>query len=111
MDKTIPASVTAENRALIVEKNGWHAMTAAPVELGYPGYAVIFEISGHTYDTSKATKVMLNCIFAVCGQYVCICCYHCFLICVTKFAHQLKLNTDIFSLRFWLRLLLCTGTA
>jgi hypothetical protein len=57
VDKPTPSSVAAEDRALIVEKNGWHAMTAAPVELGYPGYAVIFEISGHTYDTSKATKV------------------------------------------------------
>jgi hypothetical protein len=59
--KPTPASVTAEDRAIIVEKNGWHAMTAAPVELGYPGYAVIFEISGHTYDTSKATKVRKDC--------------------------------------------------
>lgn len=46
------------DRAIIVEKNQWHAMTAAPTTLGYPGVAIIFEMSGHKYDTSVPTKVL-----------------------------------------------------
>eukprot|EP01037_Dinobryon_pediforme_P018178 gene18178-18428_t len=33
-------------------------MTAAPPELGWPGHAVIFEMSGHYYDPLKSTKVL-----------------------------------------------------
>ena len=43
--------------SIIVEKGVWHAMTAAPPELGWPGHAVIFEMSGHFYEPKKATKV------------------------------------------------------
>lgn len=43
--------------AMIVERGQYHAMTAAPVELGYPGYSIIFEISGHVYNPSANTKV------------------------------------------------------
>lgn len=49
---------SGSDRVIIVEKGEWHAMTAAPPSLGYPGHAVIFETSGHTFDTSKATKVI-----------------------------------------------------
>lgn len=45
------------NPSIIVEKGVWHAMTAAPPELGWPGHAVIFEMSGHYYDPLKSTKV------------------------------------------------------
>lgn len=46
------------NRAIIIEKNTFHAMTAAPPSMGYPGHAVIFETSGHSFDMSKPTKVL-----------------------------------------------------
>ena len=39
-------SSTGENKAIIVEKKGYHGMTAAPKSMGYPGYAVVFENSG-----------------------------------------------------------------
>jgi hypothetical protein len=48
---------------VVVEKGVWHAMAAAPVELGYPGHAVIFETSGHSYDNSKSTKATINSFF------------------------------------------------
>ena len=47
----------AAERAIIVEKGQWHAMTAAPASLGWPGYAVVFETSGHKYDMNAPTKV------------------------------------------------------
>jgi len=46
------------DRAIIVEKGQWHAMTAAPTSLGWPGHAIIFETSGHLFDTSKPTKTL-----------------------------------------------------
>ncbi len=48
----------AVNHAIVVEKMQWHAMTAAPSELGWPGYAVVFETSGHRYDTSRTSKTL-----------------------------------------------------
>lgn len=45
-------------RAIVIEKNEWHAMCAAPKSLGYPGHAIVFETSGHYYNTSAATKVL-----------------------------------------------------
>jgi cupin fold WbuC family metalloprotein len=45
-------------RAIVIEKNEWHAMTAAPKALGYPGFAIVFETSGHVYNNSTATKVL-----------------------------------------------------
>jgi len=39
------------DKAIIVEKGTWHAMTALP-----PHSAVIFEISGHRFDAKKKTK-------------------------------------------------------
>lgn len=41
----------AGERAIIVEKGEYHAMAAAPPSLGYPGNAIIFEISGHKVRT------------------------------------------------------------
>lgn len=60
LDAEAPTAVTDThvfNRAVIVEKNTFHAMCAAPKAMGYPGHAIIFENSGHTYDASKNTKV------------------------------------------------------
>jgi len=45
-------------RAIVIEKNEWHAMTAAPSALGYPGFAIVFETSGHYYNKTAATKVL-----------------------------------------------------
>lgn len=45
------------DKAIIVEKKQYHGMTAAPISLGYPGHAVVFENSGHSFDPSKKTKV------------------------------------------------------
>ena len=45
-------------RAIVIEKNEWHAMCAAPKALGYPGYAIVFETSGHVYSNTTATKVL-----------------------------------------------------
>lgn len=54
-----PNSNNAEaSVAVVIEKGQYHAMTAAPKELGYVGYAVVFEISGHKYEPSKATKTL-----------------------------------------------------
>lgn len=44
--------------AIIVEKGQWHAMTAAPPELNWPGYAIAFENSGHVFDPTATTKVL-----------------------------------------------------
>ena len=45
------------DKAIIVEKQQYHGMTAAPASLGYPGYAIVFENSGHSFSASKKTKV------------------------------------------------------
>lgn len=45
-------------RVIIVEKGQWHAMTAAPRSMGYPGHAIIFETSGHKFEASKPTKTL-----------------------------------------------------
>lgn len=45
------------DRVIIVEKGQWHAMTAAPVSMGWPGHAVVFETSGHIFDPTVPTKV------------------------------------------------------
>jgi hypothetical protein len=47
-----------ENRVLIVEKGQYHGMAAAPVELGWPGYAIVFETSGHVLDIARNNKVL-----------------------------------------------------
>jgi hypothetical protein len=47
-----------ENRVIIVEKDQYHGMAAAPMELGWPGYAVVFETSGHTLDISRSNKLL-----------------------------------------------------
>ena len=53
-------SLTADaDRLIVVEKNQYHAMTAAPISMGWPGYAVVFESSGHTFNPMKQTKVLL----------------------------------------------------
>ncbi|KAK3284012.1 hypothetical protein CYMTET_8312 [Cymbomonas tetramitiformis] len=51
-------SPTGNARAIVVEKGEWHAMTAAPTSLGYPGEAIVFETSGHKFDLSVPTKVL-----------------------------------------------------
>ena len=64
-----------------MEKNAWHAMTAAPVTKGWPGYAIVFESSGHSFNPKEPTKVALlnffcvcafNSLFLICG--VCLIC-------------------------------------
>jgi cupin fold WbuC family metalloprotein len=52
----ITSSGSKQDKAIIVEAKQYHAMTAAPKSLGYPGHAIVFEISGHKYDASKPTK-------------------------------------------------------
>ena len=55
---TTSSSASALDRAIIIEKNTWHAMTAFPSTsptLSTP-HAIIFEISGHSYDPNKQTK-------------------------------------------------------
>jgi cupin fold WbuC family metalloprotein len=47
-----------DTRALIVEPHHWHAMTAAPKSLGYPGHAVVFETSAHNFDTKVRAKLL-----------------------------------------------------
>ena len=41
-----------KDKAIIVEKGQWHAMTAFPAA----GHAVVFEISGHKYESGRQTK-------------------------------------------------------
>eukprot|EP00964_Phaeocystis_antarctica_P057435 scaffold33992_cov59-Phaeocystis_antarctica.AAC.5 len=43
---------------MVVEVGQWHAMTAAPRALGYPGHAVVMEISGHRFDPAAAGKTL-----------------------------------------------------
>jgi hypothetical protein len=38
---------------MILEKGVYHGMTAAPSSLGYPGTAVVLELSGHTYNPAQ----------------------------------------------------------
>ena len=45
-------------RAVVVEVGQWHAMTAAPRALGYPGHAIVMEISGHRFDPAAAGKTL-----------------------------------------------------
>jgi len=52
-----PASQNQEV-AVVVEAGTYHAMTAAPKSLGYPGHAVVFEVSGHQYDGLTKTKFL-----------------------------------------------------
>ena len=44
------------NKEIIVEAGQYHAMTAAPKVLGYPGHAIVFENSGHLYEPGKSVK-------------------------------------------------------
>ena len=52
----LSSSRSSSKKAIVVEKNQYHAMTAAPQSLGYPGFAVVFENSGHIYSRRKPTK-------------------------------------------------------
>lgn len=54
---TASKSASGADRVIIVERHQWHAMTAAPPSKGWPGYAVVFETSGHSFDIKKPTKV------------------------------------------------------
>jgi cupin fold WbuC family metalloprotein len=51
--------------AIIVEKNTWHAMTAAPTSLGWPGHAVIFENSGHSYEPNNPSPTKIQAPWAL----------------------------------------------
>eukprot|EP01038_Epipyxis_sp_PR26KG_P008847 gene8847-11938_t len=53
-------STVIGDRAIIVEKSVWHAMTAAPPELGWPGHAIIFENSGHKFSPNIPTKILAS---------------------------------------------------
>ena len=44
--------------ALIIEANTYHGMTAAPKALGYPGSAIVLEVSGHTYSPSRVSRAL-----------------------------------------------------
>eukprot|EP01041_Mallomonas_annulata_P007078 gene7078-14398_t len=44
--------------SIIIEKGEYHAMTTAPMYNGYPGYAIIYEISGHTFDPKISSKTL-----------------------------------------------------
>jgi cupin fold WbuC family metalloprotein len=45
-------------KMIVAEKGQWFAMTAAPTSMGYPGYAVTVETSGHFYNPKKGTKLL-----------------------------------------------------
>ena len=45
---------------MVVEVGQWHAMTAAPMALGYPGHAIVMEISGHRFDPALALTLTLT---------------------------------------------------
>ena len=66
------ATIVAENRVIIVEKNQYHAMAAAPTYLGWPGYAVVFESSGHVHNPAKNSKVCFSIISCVFNLYIAI---------------------------------------
>ncbi|CAK0838632.1 unnamed protein product [Prorocentrum cordatum] len=55
-------------RGIVVEAKEWHAMTAAPASLGYPGHAVVFETSGHKFNKNLSTHELAN--FAPLGDGV-----------------------------------------
>ena len=48
----------AGTRLVVVPKNGYHAMTAAPKSMGYPGVAVVLESSAHKFKVNKPTKFL-----------------------------------------------------
>ena len=52
----ILSSSSNGNKAIIVEKKSYHGMTAAPKAMGYSGYAIVFENSGHNFNPNKNTK-------------------------------------------------------
>ena len=52
----ILSSSSNGNKAIIVEKQSYHGMTAAPKSMGYSGYAIVFENSGHNFNPNKNTK-------------------------------------------------------
>jgi hypothetical protein len=81
-DAVKAGSVKAREMVMVVEKNQYHAMTAAPPSLGWPGYAVIFEVSGHVYEANKPVKVrycslmmLIYCCLLVCCCLVVGVCY------------------------------------
>lgn len=45
-------------RLIVVEKGGYHALTAAPSSMGYPGHAVVMESSAHLLEPHKVTKFL-----------------------------------------------------
>mmetsp|Transcript_13255 Transcript_13255/g.25403 ORF Transcript_13255/g.25403 Transcript_13255/m.25403 type:complete len:273 (+) Transcript_13255:300-1118(+) len=48
----------ARDRGIVIETGEWHAMTAAPTSMGYPGRAIVFEAGGLQFDPSISTKTL-----------------------------------------------------
>jgi len=44
-------------QVMIIEKQQWHGLTAAPTALGYPGQAIVFETNGRMFDPATTSKV------------------------------------------------------
>lgn len=55
---TTNSIVLETQQVLIIEKQQWHALCAAPISLGWPGYAIVFETNGRIFDPSLSFKVV-----------------------------------------------------
>ena len=51
-----PTTVPVQ-QVMVVEKQQWHGLTAAPSALGYTGQAIVFETNGRMFDPATTTKV------------------------------------------------------
>ena len=56
------ASIVPVQQVMIIEKQQWHGLTAAPTTLGYPGQAIVFETNGRMFDPTTTSKVFCNII-------------------------------------------------
>jgi hypothetical protein len=61
-DATNIASIVPVQQVMIIEKQQWHGLTAAPTTLGYPGQAIVFETNGRMFDPTTTSKVFCNII-------------------------------------------------
>jgi len=55
-------SIVPIQQVMIIEKQQWHGLTAAPTTLGYPGQAIVFETNGRMFDPTTTSKVFGNII-------------------------------------------------
>jgi hypothetical protein len=55
-------SIVPIQQVMIIEKQQWHGLTAAPTTLGYPGQAIVFETNGRMFDPTTTSKVFCNII-------------------------------------------------